>query len=575
MNLRPHDRFLLRFTARGLCWLIAVLLLAGCNLASGPAPAPSAVGAAYDPATRPPTPLVTADEPSATSTADPTPTPTASPRPVTPTPAPWFVGAAPGVPEDVVAAAREVVDANAGRFGWSESGEGEVTLVLDDGQPLARWTYAVAGPFATVEDGVSMDELLSSWQTGAGRSPVLTEATSSLLKFLWGPGAVQGSVPPDALVDALWQQRPAWSLIPFHRLTPELKVLRVDGVSPVDADFDPAAYPFTVQVGVSGEAEAVAAFVEAWSGPTTNRDSAKMTRVAMTGVTALVRATAYQMEIRSLLYPGEEVAPVLQTADIAHVSNEVSFVPGCPPPHYVGDPVFCSDPRYLDLLTHLGVDVVELTGNHLNDWGANYTPGSLDLYKEAGIRTFGGGRNLAEAREPAVFEHNGNRIAFVGCNPVGPAGAWATAERAGALPCDYEAFKGRIGELRDEGHLVIATQQYRELYHYAPGAQQRADFRALAEAGAAAVSGSQGHHAQGFDFHEGAFIHYGLGNLFFDQMDRLGTRQTLVDTYVIYDGRLLGVELWTGLIENYARPRRMTAEERAELLQILFEASGW
>jgi len=119
------------------------------------------------------------------------------------------------------------------------------------------------------------------------------------------------------------------------------------------------------------------------------------------------------------------------------------------------------------------------------------------------------------------------------------------------------------------------TQQYQEIYHYAPTAQQQADFRTFAEAGAGAVSGSQGHHAQGFDFHEGTFIHYGLGNLFFDQMDMMGTRQTLVDTYTIYDNRLLSVQMWTGLIENYARPRQMSAEERSELLQTLFAASGW
>lgn len=574
MNLRPDRRLFVRFLTLGVGTLFTLLLAAGCNIAPVPTSAPTAApvgqatAAAFDPTTRPPTPLVTPGAAAATAT------PTASPPPATPTPTPWLVGATPGVPEDVVAAAREVVDAGAGRFAWSEDGERDVLLVLHEGRPLARWTYAVAAPFATVEDAVSLDELVSSWQAGTGRSPVLTVERSSLLESIWGPGAVQ-PVPRDALVDTLWQQRPAWSLVPFHRLTPELKVLRVDGASPLDADFDPAAYPLSVQVGVTGEAEAVAAFDEAWSGPTHNRDPAKLTRVAMTGVTALVRATAYQMEIRSILYPGEEVAPVLQAADIAHVSNEVSFVPGCPPPHYVGDPVFCSDPRYLELLVHLGVDVVELTGNHLNDWGAHYTPGSLDRYDEVGMRTFGGGRNLAEAHEPAVFEQNGNRIAFVGCNPVGPAGAWATAERAGALPCDGEAFRGQIRNLREEGYLVIATQQYQELYHYAPSAQQRADFRALAEAGASAVSGSQGHHAQGFDFHQGAFIHYGLGNLFFDQMDRLGTRQTLVDTYVIYDGRLLAVELWTGLIENYARPRQMTAGERAELLQTLFEASGW
>ena len=121
----------------------------------------------------------------------------------------------------------------------------------------------------------------------------------------------------------------------------------------------------------------------------------------------------------------------------------------------------------------------------------------------------------------------------------------------------------------------MATLQYQEFYHYPATEQQVIDFRAVAEAGAAAVSGSQGHHAQGFDFHDGAFIHFGLGNLFFDQMDMLGTRQSFIDTYVIYDGRIIGVELFTSLIENYCCPREMSAEERAQLLETVFAASGW
>jgi poly-gamma-glutamate synthesis protein (capsule biosynthesis protein) len=58
-------------------------------------------------------------------------------------------------------------------------------------------------------------------------------------------------------------------------------------------------------------------------------------------------------------------------------------------------------------------------------------------------------------------------------------------------------------------------------------------------------------------------------------MDMPGTRQTFIDTYVIYDGRLLSVELWTGLIEDYARPRLMTPAEREQLLRTIFQASGW
>jgi poly-gamma-glutamate synthesis protein (capsule biosynthesis protein) len=97
----------------------------------------------------------------------------------------------------------------------------------------------------------------------------------------------------------------------------------------------------------------------------------------------------------------------------------------------------------------------------------------------------------------------------------------------------------------------------------------------LAEAGAVVVQGSQAHQPQGFDFDSGAFIDYGLGNLFFDQMQTLGTRQEFIDRHVFYDGRHLSVELLTAMLEEYARPRPMTLEERRALLTETFAASQW
>jgi poly-gamma-glutamate synthesis protein (capsule biosynthesis protein) len=350
--------------------------------------------------------------------------------------------------------------------------------------------------------------------------------------------------------------------------------LAVDGRSPLDDDFTPVAWPLALEVGVEGPETAVAAFRAAWEGPETNRDAARLTTVAMSGVTALVRATAYQMELNGVSYPGTAVAPVLAAADIAHVSNETAFTPDCPYPDPVGGTTFCSRERYFPLLEEIGTDVVEVTGNHVNDWGREAFAHTLDLYETAGMGVFGGGRDLAAATRPLTVTHHGNQIAFVGCNPVGPAYAWATADAAGSRPCD-QGFYDQIGALRAEGYLVIAALQYQEIYHYAPTAQQTADFQRVIDAGATAVSGSQGHHAQGFALPPGGFVHYGLGNLFFDQMNRLGTRQTFIDTYFIYEGRLLSVTLWTGLIENYARPRPMTAGERAGALTAVFQASGW
>ncbi len=486
------------------------------------------------------------------------------------------VGAAPGVPAAIVEQARQTVAASKSRYGWvDDPDQADLLVQVNGGQPLATWVYAIAVPFATIPDGTTWDSVQQGWRDGAsdlGRG-LLTPEVAATWAAVWGQPSPAATTAGD-LMGELWAARPAWTILPFHQLRPEFKVLAIDSQSPLDKTFDAASYPLKATFGVMGNEADAAEFAAAWTGPATNRDPARLTTVAMTGVTALVRATAFQMEQRGILWPGEEVAPVLQGADIAHISNEVAFTPDCPFPDPYGGTIFCSHDRYFELLKHLGTDVIELTGNHVNDYGRDKLARSLDLYEQAGMVWFGGGRNLADAAKATVIDHNGNRIAFVGCNPVGPANAWATADAAGSRPCGPD-LAAQITQLRDEGHVVIATLQYNEFYQYPPTAQQTADFTELARAGAAAVSGSQAHHAQSFAFDNGSFIHFGPGNLFFDQMDMMGTRQTFVDTYHIYDGRLLSVDLWTGLIENWARPRLMTAEERAELLRATFQASGW
>lgn len=541
---------------------LAALLLGsslGCTLPGGPAALP-----APDEAAAPAETTVT-EAPAATATAAP----------------PLRLALDPGLPPEIEAAARALVLGAPERFALAGAGEeAELRLALGEGRPVARWVYALAAPFPTVEDGLTRAELETAWrgaEGGAARATLISTPTLPAATALLGPpgAGLSGArmVAEEALVDEAWAG-PALTILPFDALEPRLKVLQVDGVSPYHEDFDPAAWPLALTIGAVGAPEAAAALDAAWSGPRTNRDPERLSVVAMTGVTALVRATAVAMEQRGVLWPGEEVRAVLRAADLAHVSNEVAFAEDCPDPQPQSGTTFCSKDAYFALLEDVGVDIVELTGNHVNDWGAANLARSLDMYEAAGMSWFGGGRDAADAAAPLLLEHNGNRLAFLGCNPVGPAFSWASADAAGSRECD-----GRLGEeiraLADEGRVVVVTQQYLEGYEYAATPQQKADFRSLAEAGAAVVSGSQAHHAMGFDFHAGAFIHQGLGNLFFDQMFSLGTRQSFVDRLIVYDGRLLGVDLWTGLIEDYARPREMSAAERAELLSAVFAASGW
>jgi poly-gamma-glutamate capsule biosynthesis protein CapA/YwtB (metallophosphatase superfamily) len=109
------------------------------------------------------------------------------------------------------------------------------------------------------------------------------------------------------------------------------------------------------------------------------------------------------------------------------------------------------------------------------------------------------------------------------------------------------------------------------------------DFGKLADAGAAIISGSQSHFPMNFEFKGNTFIHYGPGNLFFDQMNYIrsdgstteGTRREFIDRYVIYDNKVISVELLTAMLEDYARPRPMTEAERNQFLEDIFAASGW
>jgi hypothetical protein len=460
----------------------------------------------------------------------------------------------------------------------------------------AVWVYALVAPFPTLTDQVSLADLKDAWQGKPGPvftgHPLLVDATTkAAMDPILGPGAESSLrvLPGAEILETAWQDQTSWAIVPFETLAPRWKVLRVDGVSPYDKKFDIEKYALTVHFSLNGPAGRAAAFQALAGQPqslglaATNRDPNKLTVVVMTGVTALVRSTANKMDTKGITYPGRDIRDWLRDADIAHISNEVSFDPTCPP----GNPSqpslqFCSRPEYIGLLDDVGIDVVELSGNHENDYSRKSFLYTLDIYDQHHMQYFAGGRNLEEARKALLIEDHGNKIAFIGCNPPGPDYDWATDTKAGSAPCDLDWEAGEIARLRAQGYLPIATFQYNESYDYHPGPAQTRDFRKMSAAGAVVVSGSQAHFPQAFEFDGGNLIHYGLGNMFFDQMAPIidgrrihGTEREFLDQHIFYAGRYLGTNLLTAMLEDYAKPRPMTDEERSSLLQDVFKASGW
>ena len=449
-------------------------------------------------------------------------------------------------------------------------------LTLGRGSVLAyRSVYALAGRFDLLVDGVTMGELKSAWQGQGEWNLAMSHETYQGFKGDWGAtNSILIVDDLEELVNQVWNTEGMLIILPFDNLIPRLKVLNVDGMSVLDKKLNTIKYPLTLNYYWQGDPPLLN-LMNAACEPGTNRDLAMLTDVLMSGVSALTRGTAAKMVEEGVTYPARDILNWLKAADITHISHEVSFFIDCPDPLPIrAGGRFCAQPEFLELFIHAGVDVVELTGNHLNDWGTDALIDSISMYQEAGIKLFGGGINAETARQPLLVEHNGNRLAFLGCNATGPDSDWAKESLPGSAYCDLDWLSAEVSRLKNDGYLPIVTFQAFEICDYAPHSSQRVLADQMVGAGAVIVSGSQAHCPQAYRIEGETFIHYGLGNLWFDQMDWLSRQETL-DRHVFYNGRHISTEIFTAILEDSARPRPMTADERRFILEMIFNASQW
>ena len=544
-------------------------------------------------------PLTTTAPAATKQPSTPTSAPTDMPQPTpTITPAPIGVFAAGSLPEVVrTQLNNQLAQPTSGFITSGDPTLAQLQIAYApnvDVPTIGQWVYALVAPFPTIVDDVPFAAVQAAWQgqpvqcdacdfTGPLR---LNESTLAALKVVLGEPA-EGAVevlPPDQITAKLWETKPAWGIVPFDELNPRLKVLSVDGRTPFHHQLDLNAYPLTTKIGIAGPIEKAEQLQAVLGQPLTNRDESKMSLVAMTGVTAMSRDFAASMDVNGVLYPATNIQDYFDTSDVVHISNEVSFWPDCPPQPTANRGAFCSDPKYWELLQHIHTSVIENTGNHMNDYGWEPFSYTLGIYEQAGIPYFGGGRTITEATRFITITNNGNVLAFAGCNPIGPSIAWVDGlddGRPGSAPCasPYPKLQEEIKQAKAEGAVVFSTLQYNEQplgeYSYETASWQAKDFERLIDAGADVVSGSQGHSVQGFGLKGNGFMHFGVGNLFFDQMQARNLRENFIDRYLVYDNKLLGVELLTTMRDESALPRKMTTEERRGLLQKLFDLSYW
>lgn len=546
---------------------------------------PAAPRRAVDGATPPPTRMgyLNTARAQALPTQEPTTEPT--PRPI---------GLTVGLGESMPAAFLSDLDAVTLSGGSAVAGSRQIEerpLVYDwlaeGGEPAYNVTFAAATRFDTIFPEIGWQEIQTAWSSSTPTWTVVAVLTTTLpaLEQVLGPAgaAVQGRYTITDVVSAAWADDTTLALVPFDQLVPRLVVLAIDGQNPVNnaARFDANVYPLVATIYAHtqspGRSERAQLAELAAALPAGNRDPNRLTVLTMTGVTAMVRFMAEQMDERGPAWPAEYVGEELAGADITHISNEVPFMAGCETDLRLDNFNFCSKPEYFETLRLTGADIIGLTGNHQNDFGKKAALDSLDFYEIKGLPVYGGGRNLEEANKPLYVEHGGNRMAFLGANSYGPELAWAEADFPGSAVFDLNLLSATIRTIKEKdlADIVLVELQYQESYDTEPLIEQREDFNALNRAGADIVTGVQSHVPQGIEFTDGKIILYGLGNLFFDQMSSTATRENLIYKHTMYNGRHISTQILTTMLYDYGQPRWTSPEERAILLRRIFGASYW
>ncbi len=227
-------------------------------------------------------------------------------------------------------------------------------------------------------------------------------------------------------------------------------------------------------------------------------------------------------------------------------------------------------PENVGCLQAAELDVCVLANNHILDFGHRGLVDTMATLQTAGIDTAGAGRDLGEARRPAIAmvgAHTRVLVAGVGSETSGIPAAWAaTGARAGVdVVPDLEERTARELAARVEGHrqagdIVVVSLHWGSNWGFEISQQMVRFARALVDGGIDVVHGHSSHHVRPIEVYRGKLILYGAGDLITDYEGIRG--------YEAYRGEL-GAMVLPVLSSQDGTLRRLTiAPTRMQRLQL-------
>ncbi len=253
-------------------------------------------------------------------------------------------------------------------------------------------------------------------------------------------------------------------------------------------------------------------------------------------------------------YPYKAVRDEFLTADWRVANLECTITDLVPIPTDPATFTFITKKRAVEGLTYAGIQTVTVANNHADNGGAESFLDMLQTLDANSITHCGGGKNLAEGRQPVIQTVKGTRVALLGYNEIAPGGPYASDGGAGVTPVDLTTLPQDIASARSQADLVIPYFHWGIEYTKDPTTTQQQAAHAAIDAGADMVLGSHPHWVQGIESYKGKLIIYCLGNFIFDQDWSVPTQEGLMLHLYWRGTQLAGIRFVPYTIRDRCQP---------------------
>jgi poly-gamma-glutamate synthesis protein (capsule biosynthesis protein) len=204
--------------------------------------------------------------------------------------------------------------------------------------------------------------------------------------------------------------------------------------------------------------------------------------------------------------------------------------------------IFKAEPEMIAALELAGVDVVSTANNHARDQGSHGVEFTLDWLERHQIAVAGTGSSAEAAHAGVVIERNGIKFGFLGYTYDQSNGNHTdTDDRVAVM--DVARMREDVARLATRADAIIVSMHAGIEYSSKSNAQQVTFARAAIDAGASVVVGHHPHVTQPWERYGQGVIYYSLGNLVFDQFQRVETQRGALADLVFEGPRLAQASL--------------------------------